>query len=211
MVKCVVPLHMPDILHWATVTGESITMERSPTLKAIKRGKVCFLPQLSGVGCSGLRWGSTDFGAGSITPSPWSLSKSLKPVSSAEWAHWPRALCCRRLVPGVWLFRQVKRSAHGFHWWETGSQLRLSDSRAQALSPAHYLLPSLLSLLPPFLHLSSPPSSSLSVFLPPLPPSHSLSFFPKLFTGYYVLDSVLSIRENGVQLNVVLALKEFTA
>ena len=39
MVKCVVPLHMSDILHWATVTGEPVTMERSPTLKAIKRGK----------------------------------------------------------------------------------------------------------------------------------------------------------------------------
>lgn len=175
MVKCVVPLHMPDILHWATVTGESVTMERSHTLKAIKRGKVCFLPQLGerAVGWDGV---STGFGAGSITPLPWSLSKSLKPVSSAEWAHWPRALCCRRLVPGVWLFRQVERFAHGFHWWETGSRLRLSDSRAQALSPTYYLLPSLLSLLPPFLHLSSPPSlsppsSSLSVFLPPFPPT----------------------------------------
>lgn len=45
MVKCVVPLYMPDILRWATVTGESITMERSPTLKAIQREKACFLPQ----------------------------------------------------------------------------------------------------------------------------------------------------------------------
>ena len=169
------------------------------------------------MGWDGVR---TGFGAGSITPSPWSLSKSLKPVSSAEWAHWPRAQCCPRLVPGVWLFRQVERFAHGFHWWEKVSRLRVSDSRAQALSLTFHLLPSLLSFLPPFIHLSSPPFLSsfffaLSVFLPPLPPyfppSHSLSFFPKLFISYCVLDTVLSIRENDVQLDVVLALKEFTA
>ena len=132
---------------------------------------------------------STGFGAGSITPLPWSLSKSLRPVSSAEWAHWPRA----QAVEGWSLvsdyldrWRDLLIVSIGERRYPNSGFLILEPRLFLSLSISFH--PSFLSFLrlcifPPLPSFPLPSSLALSSFLLSLPTSLPRTPFP-FFQNY---------------------------
>lgn len=178
---------MPDILRWATVTGESITMERSPTLKAIKREKACFLPQL------GRLW--AEMGSAQVLEQAPSHShheasanhQSLCPLQSELTYHMHSAVEGWSLVSDYLdRWRDLLMVSIGERRYPDSGFLILEPRLFLSLSISFHpsFLSSLrLSIFPPLPSFPLPSSLSLSSFLLSLPTSLPRTPFP-FFQNY---------------------------